>query len=92
MRQTTTILRTALRNDLGVSYVHPGVGWSVLKVLVAISGGVSNVGTRRERGAQLAREVIPSLGNARYKCVLMVRWERYSRWPISRFDRPCAAS
>jgi hypothetical protein len=39
-----------------------------------------------------AREVMPSFGNVRYKCVLMVRCERNSRWPISRFDRPCAAS
>ena len=36
-----------------------------------------------------ARELIPSFGNTRYRCVLIVRCERNSRWPISRFDRPC---
>ena len=39
-----------------------------------------------------ARDVIPSFGNTRYRCVLIVRCERYSRWPISRFDKPVAAS
>src|SRR4051794_39823964 len=39
-----------------------------------------------------ARDVIPSFGKTRYKCVLIVRCERNKRWPISRFDRPSAAS
>ena len=47
---------------------------------------------RSQRRAQLTREVIPSFGNTRYRCVLIVRCEKNSRWPISRFVRPSAAS
>ena len=56
----------------------------------------SRTTSRAARGASAApssaREVIPSFGNTRYRCVLTVRCERNSRWPISRFDRPSAAS
>ena len=35
-----------------------------------------------------AGDVIPSFGNTRYRCVLIVRCDRYRRRPISRFDEP----
>jgi predicted nucleic acid-binding protein len=37
-------------------------------------------------------DVIPSLGNARYRCELTVRGERKTIWPISRLLSPLAAS
>ena len=42
--------------------------------------------------ASWARVVIPSLGNRWYRCDPTVRWERNSCSPISRLDRPRAAS
>jgi len=44
-----------------------------------------------ERLRNWLREVMPSLGNSRYRWKPTVRCERNRFWPISRFDIPAAA-
>ena len=49
--------------------------------------GISRSSTPRS----WVRDVIPSLGKARYRCELTVRWERYTICAISRLLSPSAA-